>query len=238
VGPFPSEEAFYSQVDGDIEINPRAMAIFLTQELAVNYPELSVTFEHVEFLGSDVKGAIQNLNLDPVIEQEAYMKRDELHDAMEDDDAQAECEASQRHLSRLVTPQLPPLTLFDKSAATMSDLAPFVATVLYDKVLAETKQEVDHLLEQIKKLRAVQIVSASGTVYAEGQFEDGAYRSNPHLWFVRLTKQLASCALSDLTSVQVCIGGICYAHFGVKSIITGIVERGKATTYVNGWGRI
>jgi hypothetical protein len=55
----------------------------------------------------------------------------------------------------------------------MSDLAPFVASVLYDKVLAEMKQEVDRLSEQITKARVVQIVSASGTVYAEGQFKDG-----------------------------------------------------------------
>jgi hypothetical protein len=212
------------------------MAFFLAQELAVNRPELSVTFEHVEFPGSDVKGAVQNLKLDPVIE-EAYMRRDELHDAMEDD-AQAECEKSQGRVSRLSTPRLPPSTLFDKSTSTMSNLAPFVATVLYDKVLAETTQEVDHLREQLQKARAVQIVSASGTVYAEGQFEDGAYRSNPHLWFVNFSKQFASCALSDLTNVQICIGGICNAHFGTDRIITGIVERDEVGTYRDGWGRI
>jgi hypothetical protein len=33
----------------------------------------------------------------------------------------------------------------------MSDLAPFVTSVLYDKVLAEMKQELDQLSEQLEK---------------------------------------------------------------------------------------
>jgi hypothetical protein len=47
------------------------MASFLAQELAVNHPELSVIFDHVCFRISYVKGAIQNLNLDPAIDEEA-----------------------------------------------------------------------------------------------------------------------------------------------------------------------
>jgi hypothetical protein len=87
MGPFPSEEAFFGQVDGDI--NPQLMASFLTQELAVNHPELSVTFGAIECFVSAVKGAIQNLNLDPAIEEEAHRRREErdehtqeLHAAM------------------------------------------------------------------------------------------------------------------------------------------------------------
>jgi hypothetical protein len=114
----------------------------------------------------------------------------------------------------------------------MSELAPFVASVLYDKVLAEMKQEVDQLSEQLPKLRAVQIISASGTVYAEGQFEDGC-RENPNLWALRFSKQLSSCPLSDLMSVQICVGGICKANFGAHSITNSIIERDKAT-YVDG----
>jgi hypothetical protein len=33
----------------------------------------------------------------------------------------------------------------------MSDLAPYLAAVLYDRVLAEIKDEVDHLSEQLQK---------------------------------------------------------------------------------------
>jgi hypothetical protein len=105
----------------------------------------------------------------------------------------------------------------------MSDLAPFVASVLYDKVLAEIKQENDSLLQQLQKSRAVQIISESGTVYAEAQFEDGHYHDNPNLWFFPFTKQLAPCQLSDLTNVHICIGGSAKAHFGTNSIAEGWV---------------
>jgi hypothetical protein len=118
---------------------------------------------------------------------------------------------------------------------SMSDLAPFVASVLYDRVLADTKQEVDNLSEQLQKSRAVQIISASGTVYAEGQFQDGAYGKNPNLWDVVMAKQLASCPLSALTDVKICIGGICKARFGDNSIVEGFVQ-GDGETYVDGWG--
>jgi hypothetical protein len=37
----------------------------------------------------------------------------------------------------------------------------------------EMKRGVEVLFEQLPKARAVQIISASGTVYAEGQFQDG-----------------------------------------------------------------
>jgi hypothetical protein len=67
----------------------------------------------------------------------------------------------------------------------MSDLAPFVAAVLHDRVLTEIKQEVDHLSEQLQKVRAVQIISVSGTVYAAGQLQDGHYNENAsYLWDV------------------------------------------------------
>jgi hypothetical protein len=119
----------------------------------------------------------------------------------------------------------------------MSDLAPFVASVLYDRVLAETKQEVDHLSEQLQKTRAVQIISANGTVYAEGQFEDGSYGGNPNLWLVNLPKQLASCPLSDLADVEICLGGICKADFSFGSIVEGWVGT-DGYTYVDGWAYI
>jgi hypothetical protein len=140
-------------------------------------------------------------------------------------------------VSRQRTPRLAPSKLLYKSTAIISDLATVVASVLYDRVLAETKQELDHLTKQLQKARAVRITSASGTVYVEGQFEDGSYSLNPDLWFVDLTKQFALCTLSDLSSVQICIGGIYKAHFGTNSAIVGIVDRDEPTTYMNGWGR-
>jgi hypothetical protein len=122
----------------------------------------------------------------------------------------------------------------------MSDLAPFVASVLYDRVLAETKQEVDHLSEQLQKSRAFQIISESGTVYAGGQFQEGYYSDNPNLWFVDLPKQLASCPLSDLAGAEICIGGICKDHFGSNSILGDVLVDldDDESTYEDGWGCI
>jgi hypothetical protein len=101
----------------------------------------------------------------------------------------------------------------------MSDLAPFVAAVLRDRVLTEMKQENDKLLAQPENSRAVQIMSASGTVYAEGRFQDGFY-GEPSLWAVILTK-VVSCPLSDLENVQICVGGICMADLRANSNVRG-----------------
>jgi hypothetical protein len=53
------------------------MPSFLAQELAVDHPELSVSFGAIEFSVKAVKGAVQNLNLDPAIEEEAQRRRAE-----------------------------------------------------------------------------------------------------------------------------------------------------------------
>jgi hypothetical protein len=56
------------------------MVSVLTQHVAVIHPELSITFEIVDFFASAVKGLIQNLNLDPVVEEEAQRRRQVLID--------------------------------------------------------------------------------------------------------------------------------------------------------------
>jgi hypothetical protein len=118
----------------------------------------------------------------------------------------------------------------------MSDLAPFIAAVLKDRVVAETKQENDNLTERLQKSQAVQIVSASGTVYAEGQFKYGCNQSSDSvtLWAIILTKQLASCALSNLNNVQICVGGIRKADFRANSVVDGVVLH----RYMDGWRTI
>jgi hypothetical protein len=97
------------------------------------------------------------------------------------------------------------------------------------------KRENDNLTERLQKLQAVQILSAGGTVYAEGQFQDG-YFGNPSFWIVRLPKQLVSCPLSELTNVQICIGGIRKAQFRADSSVICGYEPEEG--YTNGWGRI
>jgi hypothetical protein len=70
---FPSEEAFLSQVPGNIEHGN--MTSFLAQELAADHPELSAKFPVVYFHSCDINGAIQNLNFDPAIEEEVRRER-------------------------------------------------------------------------------------------------------------------------------------------------------------------
>jgi hypothetical protein len=53
------------------------MLSFLAQELAVDHPELSVSFGAIQFFVEAVEGAIQNLDLDPMIEEEAQRRRAE-----------------------------------------------------------------------------------------------------------------------------------------------------------------
>jgi flavin-binding protein dodecin len=81
VGPFASEVAFSQLRDIDAE----DMASFLTEELAVNHPELSVSFEHTAFFVSSVKGAIQSLNLDPAIEEAVQRRMEQLRQMVEEE---------------------------------------------------------------------------------------------------------------------------------------------------------
>jgi hypothetical protein len=98
------------------------------------------------------------------------------------------------------------------------------------------KHENDNLTERLQKSQAVQIISTSGTVYAEDQLQDGCYHSsdNVNLWATVLTKQLATCALSNLNNVQICVGGIRKADFRANSIVDGVVQH----RYMDGWGTV
>jgi hypothetical protein len=49
-----------------------------------------------------------------------------------------------------------------------------------------------------------------------------------------LTKRLASCPLSDLTDVQICVGGICKADLSANSIVRGRNFPNGASTYKDG----
>jgi hypothetical protein len=105
----------------------------------------------------------------------------------------------------------------------MSDLAPFVAAVLRDKVIVEIKQEIDGLKEKLRECRTVTITGPQGTpVYAEGRFEQGEYGDNAFLWDVALEQQLQQpCPLSALPSVEVRVGGMTKAQFSDNSTFSG-----------------
>eukprot|EP00980_Cylindrotheca_fusiformis_P008929 scaffold1901_cov126-Cylindrotheca_fusiformis.AAC.5 len=114
----------------------------------------------------------------------------------------------------------------------MSDLAPFVAAALRDKVITDLIDELENVkLESQKQRDQSQLVSITGPrgvpVYAETSFRDGNYdTSSPEMWKVEFPKASfphqnerqqpapAAATLSELADMEVRIGGICKARLG------------------------
>jgi hypothetical protein len=103
----------------------------------------------------------------------------------------------------------------------MSDLAPFVAAALRDKVVKELMEENQAIRQQLQQARRVEITGPGGTpVHAQAQFDDdGSYSGNPNLWAVKLPegKQLLPCPLSALEGIEIRVGGILKAKFAGNS---------------------
>jgi hypothetical protein len=101
--------------------------------------------------------------------------------------------------------------------STMSDLAPFVAAALRDKVINDLMEENQAIRKQLQQARRVEITGPGGApVYAHAQFDDdGDYDDNPNLWNVKFPegKQLLSCPLSALDGIEIRVGGILKAQF-------------------------
>jgi hypothetical protein len=102
----------------------------------------------------------------------------------------------------------------------MSDLAPFVAATIRDKVVLELMEENKSMRKQVATLRYFKTVEITGPdgdpVYTRAQFdEDGCYNSNPNLWSVHFAegKQLLPCPLSMLEGIRVRLGGADKAAF-------------------------
>jgi hypothetical protein len=97
----------------------------------------------------------------------------------------------------------------------MSDLAPFVAAALRDKVVKELMEENQAIRKQLQQARRVEITGPGGTpVHAQAQFDDnGSYLEN--LWNVKFpeSKQLLPCPLSALEGIEIRVGGILKAKF-------------------------
>lgn len=86
----------------------------------------------------------------------------------------------------------------------MSDLAPFVASVLRDKVIADQLEEVRDLRRQLKSARQVAIVDGN-TVITESQLGDG-YAIDATRWNVEFEEVPLS--VSSLQSAQLNVGGV------------------------------
>jgi len=93
----------------------------------------------------------------------------------------------------------------------MSDLAPFVAAALRDK-------SIHDLMEENRKLRelamAVEVTGPEGQpIYARGKFDEDGDSAYETLYEVKLSEQLTLCPLSDLSDVEIWIGGSIRASF-------------------------
>lgn len=122
----------------------------------------------------------------------------------------------------------------------MSDLAPFVAACLRDKVVTDLQEEVQQLREQLQQeqlqSQTVAITGPCGSpVYAQALFGDGKYDYSPELWKVDLLKKKKSartttsskfrgpCFVENLSDMEVRIGGICKAKLS-NGIVEGFVN--------------
>jgi hypothetical protein len=109
----------------------------------------------------------------------------------------------------------------------MSDLAPFVAAALRDKVVAELYEENRALTSQLERERtysqSVAITGPRGSpIYAKALFQDGNYDySSPELWKVEFPyeydddddeRPFSCCSVSELAEMEVRIGGVCKAR--------------------------
>lgn len=85
----------------------------------------------------------------------------------------------------------------------MSDLAPFIATAMRNKFIANLKKENDRLQKELHKSRVIEITGPKGDpIYAHAQFGNNEkYASNTNLWCVSF-QQLRQCPLSELPGVE------------------------------------
>jgi hypothetical protein len=107
---------------------------------------------------------------------------------------------------------------------TMSDLAPFVAATIRDKVVADLKEENDKLRKQLRQRWTVEVLrndEESRVVYATGQFDQG--QPDSPFWEVSLSEAI-SCPLSALKNVELHVGGILKAAFGHNSTFEGVFD--------------
>ena len=115
----------------------------------------------------------------------------------------------------------------------MSDLAPYVAAALRDKVVDDLLDENRKLREQLDNARKVEITGKDGSpVYATGAFQDGTRRNFCELWdvpleMVTLAGSEVVIPISALKEIEICLGGVVYASSSSSEV--------DINTEDNGW---
>lgn len=110
----------------------------------------------------------------------------------------------------------------------MSDLAPFVAAAIRDKVVCDLQAENEVLRRQLREMRRIELTAGDyGPVYAKGHLnEDGDFCMNPNLFEVKLktNSNVPMCKLSDLPQVQVQLGGILRTSFNDDEYVFDVIQ--------------
>mmetsp|Transcript_29564 Transcript_29564/g.54174 ORF Transcript_29564/g.54174 Transcript_29564/m.54174 type:complete len:242 (-) Transcript_29564:306-1031(-) len=89
----------------------------------------------------------------------------------------------------------------------MSDLAPFVAATLRDKVVDDLMKENAALQQKLSRTQKIEVTGPNGApVYATGMLDQGEYGGGGTSWRVNL-ERVESCALVFFTSVEIRVGG-------------------------------
>ena len=125
----------------------------------------------------------------------------------------------------------------------MSDLAPFIAATIRDKVVCDQQQEIESLKDENRRLQErlaeelVQITNQDGSIiYAEGSLAKRVVESdevgglNHFLWFrwqaIRNGSILPQCKVRDVRDAVVRVGGNRVCFLGDRDAVECVSEEG------------
>ncbi|CAB9512756.1 expressed unknown protein [Seminavis robusta] len=140
----------------------------------------------------------------------------------------------------------------------MSDLAPFVAAALRDKVVSDLQAENERLQEQLNAYRRIQIVTGSHghfevdeedsddedakplVVHAQGQLEEGSILSSNRNLFELKLEGKQPCPLPELRNARIMVGGYHKTHITPDDFMAYLYENDEYDSdnskFVSLWG--
>jgi hypothetical protein len=98
----------------------------------------------------------------------------------------------------------------------MSDLAPFVAAAIRDKVVEDLMKENAALKLRLSRTKQIEVTGPGGKpVYASANLEQGEYGGGGSTWNLELVGQGEGfkCAVVPLTCVEIHVGGAVWSSF-------------------------